>query len=235
LGATRELLLPLTVLGCFAVYYLAEQPFWVVVVCAAPMLLLYALAPLWAARSLASFDRDAVRLLAARRPDALRRRYARALGLRLFAIPALRAERKALVYAECGDAATAREAYREALEEHQGGAPPLRVMVGFAHASFQLGDDARAIGMYRKILAGAPALPGVERNLAHAMVRCGEELDEAIAMLGRLEHEPQTKLLLAWAYAKQGDRARAAELLAALPDSELGELRAEVRRVLDEA
>ena len=66
LGATRELMLPVTVLGCFALYYLAEQPFWVVVACAAPMLLLYAVAPLWAARSLASFDRDAIGLLSSR-------------------------------------------------------------------------------------------------------------------------------------------------------------------------
>ncbi|HKP64490.1 MAG TPA: hypothetical protein VJV78_47460 [Polyangiales bacterium] len=220
LGATRELLLPVSVLGCFALYYLAEQPFWVVLVCAVPMLVLYAMAPLWAAKSMASFDRDAVDLLAARKSDELRRRYARALGLRLFGVPALRAERKAMVLAECGDARGAREAYREALEEHAERAP-LRVMLGFAHSSFTLGDDVRAIAMYKKLLASAPSLPGVERNLAHALVRQGEDLQVALSMLARAEREPldevqkqQLKLLRGLAHAKLGDHTRAQQLLA---------------------
>ncbi|HKU40561.1 MAG TPA: tetratricopeptide repeat protein, partial [Polyangiales bacterium] len=105
----------------------------------------------------------------------------------------------------------------------------------FAHASFQLGDDVRAIGMYRKLLATAPALPGVERNLAHAMVRRGEELEEALSMLARVERGAQTSLLQAWAYAKLGERDRASELLRDVPEEHAGELRAEVVRTLEEA
>jgi tetratricopeptide (TPR) repeat protein len=240
LGATRELLLPVTVLGCFALYYLAEQPFWFVLTCAVPMLILYAVAPLWAARSMVSFDRDAVGLLAARRSDALRFRYARALGLRLFGVPALRAERKAMVLAESGDARGAREAYREALEEHADRAP-LRVMLGFAHASFALRDDPRAISMYRKLLVNAPSLPGVERNLAHALVRQGEDLQDALGMLARAEREAlddiqkqQVKLLRALAHAKLGEHARAHELLAQSEPSheQTAELRGELLRRL---
>ncbi len=218
LGPTRELLLPATLLGCFAIYYLAEQPFWVVLACAMPMLAVYALAPAWATRSVMHFDRDAVSLLAAGRDDELRGRYARALGMRLFATPAVRAERRAMVLAESGDMRGARRAYAEALEEHADRAP-LRVMLGYAHACFALGDDGPAIRMYRKLLATAGILPGVERNLAHALVRRGEELEDALAMLSRAEREPadavrqtELKLLRALAHAKLGDHAQARAL-----------------------
>lgn len=240
LGATRELLLPLTVLCCFVLYYMAELPFGVVLVCALPMLVLYAMAPLWAAKSMASFDRDAIALLAGRRSDALRRRYSRALGLRLFGLPALRAERKAMVLAECGDARGARAAFQEALEEHADHAP-LRVMLGFAHSSFTLGDDPRAIAMYRKLLANAPSLPGVERNLAHALIRQGEDLQDALSMLARAEREAldelqkqQIKLLRGLAYAKLGEHSRAHELLAEADPSQeqTAELRGELLRRL---
>jgi tetratricopeptide (TPR) repeat protein len=219
LGATRELLLPTTLLACFAIYYLLEQPFWVVLVCALPMLGLYAFAPVLAARSTARFDRDAIGLLASRNVKALRRRYDRALGMRLFSPPALRAERKAMVLAEFGDTRGARDAYREAHEEHSG-RPPLRVLLGYAHASFTLGDDQRAIELYRTLLSTGGSLPGVERNLAHALVRRGEDLREALAMLSRCEREPapelrqtELKLLRALAHAKLGEHARARELL----------------------
>ena len=241
MGATRELLLPLTLLGCFVIYYLADQPFWVVLACAIPMLGVYAVAPAWAARSVARFDRDAVTILARSHVAALRKRYARALGMRLFAPPAVRAERKAMVLAECGETRAARAAYREALDEHAGRAP-LRVMLGYAHASFSLGDDAQAISMYRKLLATAAGLPGVERNLAHALVRRGQDLDEALQMLGRAEREPgdavrqnELKLLRAIAYAKLGDQARAKELLRETDESleQTAALRDELRSLLD--
>jgi tetratricopeptide (TPR) repeat protein len=239
LGATRELLLPVTLMGCFALYYLAHQPFWVVVACAAPMLALYALAPSWAARSLVSFDRDAVRILAARKPAELRGRYNCALGLRLFAPPALRAERKAMMLAEVGEAQAAHAAYREAYEEHTGNAP-LRVMLGYAHASFAIGDDRSAIELYRRLLSSAGSLPGVERNLAHALIRQGQDLPEALERLARAEREPndperqlERKLLIALAHAKQGERTDAERMLASIPPSEASEpLRESVREAL---
>lgn len=240
LGATRELLLPTTLLACFSLYYLLEQPFWVVLVCAVPMLALYAFAPLLAVRSMASFDRDAITLLAARDVKALRSRYNRALGMRLFAPPGLRAERKAMVLAECGDTRGARDAYREAHDEHSG-RPPLRVLLGYAHSSFALRDDPRAIELYRTLISSGTTLPGVERNLAHALVRRGEDLPEALTLLIRCEREPapeprqiELKLLRALAYAKLGELARARELLTEVGTHEqTADLRSELSQLLN--
>jgi tetratricopeptide (TPR) repeat protein len=240
LGATRELLLPTTLLACFAIYYLLEQPFWVVLVCAVPMMALYAFAPVLAARSMASFDRDAITLLAARNAKALRARYNRALGMRLFSPPGLRAERKAMMLAESGDTRGARDAYREAHEEHSG-SPPLRVLLGYAHASFALRDDPRAIELYRALLSSGTTLPGVERNLAHALVRSGEDLQEALMILVRCERETapeprqhELKLLRALAHAKLGELARAREILTEAGTHEhTADLRSELSQLLN--
>jgi tetratricopeptide (TPR) repeat protein len=219
LGATRELLLPAMFIVCFALYYWLEWPRWAVFACAAPMLALYGTAPLLAARSMAKFDRDSVQLLAARDPARLRARYRRALGMRLFAPPALLAERRAMVLLESGRARAARHAYLIALDE-LGAAAPLRVVLGFAHASFAVGDDDAAIRTYRQVLDSAGALPGVERKLAHALVRRGLELDVALTLLARTEREvtasdarAELLLLRALALAKLGEHARARELL----------------------
>jgi tetratricopeptide (TPR) repeat protein len=217
-GATRELLLPAMVCGGFVLYYFGEQPPWVVLCAAAPVLLLYALAPLWAARSVAAFDRDSVRMLASGGPARLKRRYQRALGMRLFAPPGQVAERKAMVLLQCGSARAAQAAFAEALEE-LGKAAPDRVVLGAAHASFAAYDYASAITLYRRVLAGVGALPGVERKLAHALVQHGEDLSGALALLARTEHEvaggaPRQELFLlcALAHAKLGepDQAQAA-------------------------
>jgi hypothetical protein len=244
LGATRELLLPATLLACFALYYFARQPFGVVLACALPMLLLYALAPLWAARSLTRFDRDSVRLLAAGDPAALRARYRRALGMRLFAPAAQLSERKAMVLLESGDALRARAAYRDALAE-LGPAASARVVLGHAHASFATGDDAGAIASYRRVLANVGALPGVERKLACALVRHGEDLRAALALLDRTGSElgqgAERQELVLWrslAFAKLGDRARAQELMAQAVDARspsADALRAQIQRRLDGA
>jgi tetratricopeptide (TPR) repeat protein len=183
------------------------------------MLLLYALAPQWAASSMLSFDRDVVRLLAAGKSAALWMRYRTATGMRLFSPPAVRAERRAMVLAELGRTAAARGAYKEAIDEY-GAAVPLRVMLGYAHASFALGDDLAAVPMYRKLLATAGTLPGVERNLAQALVRLGQDLSEALPMLARAERENhdreralELKLVRALAYAKLGEKIQAELLL----------------------
>jgi hypothetical protein len=240
LGATRELLLPATLIGCFALQYWGQQPFVVVVACAVPMLALYAAAPRWAARSLARFDRESVGLLAARAPQRLRARYRRALGMRLFAPPALSAERKAMVLLECGDARGARAASQEVLDELGTTAPP-RVVLGHAHASFATGDDATAIAMYRRVLENVAALPGVERKLAHALVRKGEDLHEALELLARTERElgegeprDEHTLLCALAFAKLGERERARALLAQVTQPQSAPaLRAEILRRLE--
>jgi tetratricopeptide (TPR) repeat protein len=211
------------VVGGFILYYFGEQPMWVVFTFAAPIVVVYALAPLWAARSLAAFDRDSVRILAQRDPAQLKARYARALGMRLFAPAGELAERKAMVMLECGAFRAAQAAFREALDE-LGSAASDRVLVGAAHASFAVADHANAIVLYRRVLKGVGALPGVERKLALALVRHGEDLGTAVEILERTTHEvsagaARQELLLvrALAHAKLGDAQRAqAALVSAL-------------------
>ena len=240
LGATRELLLPAMVVLSFVLYYFAEQPMSVVFMVAAPFVVLYALAPLWAARSLAAFDRDSVRILAQRAPARLKARYASALGMRLFAPPAQLAERKAMVMLECGAFRAAQAAFREALEE-LGPRASDRVVLGAAHASFAAGDHGNAIVLYRRVLKGVGALPGVERKLALALVRHGEDLGTAVEILERTTHEvsagaarQELWLVRALAHAKLGDArlARAALQSAldqgALESDEAKDLRIEV-------
>jgi tetratricopeptide (TPR) repeat protein len=199
------------VVSGFVLYYFAEQPMWVVLTWAVPFMVVYALAPLWAARSLAAFDKDSVRILAQRNPAALKARYSRAVGMRLFAPPGELAERKAMVMLESGAFRAAQAAFLEALEE-LGTSAPDRVVLGAAHASFAAGDHAGAIVLYRRVLQGVGALPGVERKLALALVRHGEDLGDAVEILERTLHEvgagaPRQELLLmrALAHAKLGD------------------------------
>jgi hypothetical protein len=237
-AGVRELLLPVTVLACFVLYYVLELPGWVVAAVAAPIVVLYALAPAWAERSVASFDRDLVRLLSTGRRASLPGRYARALGMRMFAPPAVSAERRAVVAAENGLPREARASYRVALHEHGRGAP-LRVLLGYAHACYELRDDGEAIRAYRDLLAQTTALPGVRRNLAHALVRRGEALREALELIdaeGGSGHAPERELLRAVAYAKLGEHGRASELAERTRDAEgaLAEaLRVELQRALD--
>lgn len=242
LAGTRELLLPATVMLCFALYYFAGQPWWIVLAIALPMVAIYLAAPALAARSVASFDRDLVRLLSTGKRASLPARYARALGMRLFAPPAVRAERRAVVAAENGQPAVARASYRAALREH-GARAPLRVLLGYAHACYALAEDAEAIRIYRELLDQAGSLPGVRRNLAHAMVRLGDSLREALELIERdaqqdADRERQTErdLLRAVAHAKLGERERARDLAhrALGLESELATtLREELQRALE--
>jgi hypothetical protein len=244
LAGARELLLPLTLGVCFVLYYLMRVPGWVVVAVALPMAALYLFAPSWATRSVERFDRDLVRLLSTGGRGALPRRYALALGMRLFAPPAITAERRALVAAETGQSGEARASYRAALREY-GKRAPLRVLLGYAHACYAVADDGEAIRAYRELLAQEGMLPGVRRNLAHALVRRGEALREALeliddesALRGAAARGHELDLLRAVAHAKLGNRDRARELLAQSGEVQ-GELalslRAELQRTLDGA
>ena len=123
LAGARELLLPVAVIACLCVYYWAHAPWWSMIAIALPISVLYGFAPAWAASSTASFDRDLVRLLSTGRREALPARYARAIGMRLFAPPAVRTERHAVVAAENGLSREARASYRRALREYGPQAP----------------------------------------------------------------------------------------------------------------
>jgi hypothetical protein len=243
-AGVRELLLPVTVAACFVLYYVLELPAWVLLAVGAPMLATYALAPTWAAQSVASFDRDLVRLLSTGARRELPWRYTRAIGMRLFAAPAVRAERRAVVAAENGEVAEARSSYREALREY-GGQAPLRVQLGYAHACYGLCDDDEAIRVYRALLDHAGSLPGVRRNLAHALVRRGDSLREALELIEidvlgaeSSSRRAERDLLRAVAHAKLGERARARQLLESSPPPESTlalSLRAELERAMDGA
>ena len=206
-------------------------------VIAIPAMVLYAVAPAWAEQSTTSFDRDFVRLLSTQRRSALPRRYARAIGMRLFANPALRAERHALVAAENGQHQLARASYRTALSGH-GKSPPLRVLLGYAHACYAIADDVEAIRVYRELLSQVGTLPSVRRNLVHSLVRHGSSLHEALELMdseggsgggsGR-PLDPELALMRALAHAKLGERERARELMAAAEHAN-GELALSLRR-----
>ena len=211
-------------------------------------MLLHALAPSWARASVARFDRDVVPLLMRRSPAGLSARFNRAIGMRFFAAPAVVAERRGLVEAQRGRHAQAREAYREALDEYGSGAP-LAVLLGLAHASFELARMDEAIDAYEKVLVRTKTLPLVHRNLAHAYLSRGSR-DDAKAARKLLERagaesadapaRARVRALQAWVEALVGGRADARGLLdeseaecAPEEDTALDELRAKVREAAE--
>ncbi|MCB9593459.1 MAG: hypothetical protein H6719_12065 [Sandaracinaceae bacterium] len=235
---TRHALIPLSLVVCFAlVYGLRVAPWWVAVV-GVPMVALYVLAPRIGRRSLARFDRAAVPLLSTKDADALRARFAWAIGMRLFAAPARVAERRGLVAAETGAFDRARVAYREAVAGYPEDHVPVAVRLGLAHACYALKDDHEAIRLYREILRSEGSFPRVERRLAHALGRRGEDLKEAARLADearRQSDDPEAKLIRALIHAKRGQRGPARKLLRATRDAEdLDALREDVEVALEE-
>ena len=218
---TRHALIPLSlVLSFVLVYWVRVAPWWVLVV-GIPVVVLYLWAPRIGRASLTRFDRDAVQLLSSGRAGLLRARYSRAIGMRLFAAPALVAERRGLVAVETGAPGRARVAYREALEGYPEDQAPLGVRLGIAHTSFAVGDDVEAIREYRAVLRSSGSYPRVLGNLAHALARRGEDLPEAETLAERALAEagapPPASLLLvrALVHAKRGQRGPARKILKA--------------------
>lgn len=239
-GLARNILIPTSIVLCFVLVYVVGVPVKWVLPIGAAFMLLYVLAPVLARRSLASFDREAVQLLASGRRSQLVARYRRALGMRLFAAPALVAQRRGMVASELGHASAARAAFEEA-SEGWGGEPPLAVRLGLAHASFALRDDGEAIRHYRRVLGEAPGLPHVARNLAHALARHGDDLVEAERLSADLLAKAgdgasaELALLRALVHAKRGQRGPARKLLRATEDATglaVESLRAEVEAAL---
>jgi hypothetical protein len=167
----RAALIPLSISTCFVLYYVAGLPFWAVVLASLPFMVGFSLAPKWAKSSTTRFDRDALGLLMNKKHEALRARYGRALGMRLFGPPAVAAERRGMVALESGDPAGARGAYQRAMDGYDDGEPPVSVQLGYAHACFALGDDEEAVRVYRDVLSRAGTLPKVQENLDQALAR----------------------------------------------------------------
>jgi len=168
----RLLLLPTSISIVFVLRYMVGTSFFVAALASVPFMVVFAIAPWWARQSLASFDRDLVRLLAGKGKDSILARYGRAVGMRCFAPSALVLERRGLVMAELGRHDRAREAYRQAIEESGSLVnATLAVRLGYGHACFELSDDKNAIEAYRAVLATGEALPGVQERLDEALAR----------------------------------------------------------------
>jgi len=236
---TRHALIPASIAVCFTLVYGVEAPPWSVLAVGAPVVLLYLLAPGIGRASMARFDRDAVRLLSTGQRRRLPGRYARALGMRLFAPPAKVAERRGLVHAETDAPGPARAAYREALDAYPEDAAPVGVLLGLAHAAYALGDDPDAIARYRAVWRRSKTFPRVARNLAHALARRGEELKEAEELAERAladaPEPPPADLLLvrALVHARRGQRGPARKLLKRTDGGD-PDLREEVEVALEE-
>lgn len=233
----RNVLVPVSLVACFGLVYWARLPLGVAVLAVSPLLVLFAIAPTWALASTRAYDRDVLRLRAAGRSRELRARFGRALGMRLFAAPAITAERLGDVLRELGDPVGARLAYRRALEG-AGAAPTLQTLLGLAHAAYASNEDSEAIGAYRRLLEIDHEIPRVRARLAHALLRRGGGLDsqDARELLDTVrptsaEERDELTLLRAYADAREGraDAARAA--LRALEGGDEA-LRAEVESVL---
>lgn len=236
----RHALIPASLVVCFwLVYGLRVAPWWVAVV-GVPVVLLYVAAPRIGRRSLARFDKEAVRRLSRGEPGALRRLFARSWGMRLFAPPALVAERQGLVEAQTGHHPEARAAYGRALELYPEGAAPVAVELGVAHASYAMGDDRAAILHYRRVLKGSGSFPRVAANLAHALARRGEDLKDAEALAEQAlaeggHDDARLCLVRAFVHAVRGQRGPARKLLKKTRDAEgVDDLREEVETALVE-
>lgn len=224
----RAALIPLSLVVVFFLYYAAELPFGAAASASIPFLALFLAAPVWAKRSTTSFDRDVVRLLTTDAKNMLEGRLSRALGMRLFAPPAWVYERRGLVASELGRHGEARGAYRKAMKAYDDPEQaPMAVVLGYAHASYALGDDIEAIRFYRKVLAAQGTMPTLERNLAHALIRRDEDLKSAMELLDRAraaapsdEARTEVALIRALGDAKRGRRATAKEALREHRDAE---------------
>jgi len=236
---TRHGLIPASLVVCFAlIYWVKAAPFFIVLV-GVLVVLLYVAAPRLGRRSMAAFDREALTLLASGREADLPATFRSCLFMRLFAAPALVAERRGLVAAETGEPAKARGAFRQALDGYPQESAPVAVRLGIAHASYRMGDNREAIKQYRDVLARDGSFPRLARNLAHALARCDEDLKHAEQLADRALQESgdaSSKLVRAFVHAKRGQRGAARKLLAATRDAEdLEELREEVETALEES
>jgi hypothetical protein len=242
----HHVLIPISVVSCAILLYGLHAPFSVVLVVAASFLTLYLSAPSMVARSRESFDRDALSIRASKEDVAPAER-GRRLGVRLDAAWALRwlgapadmHARRAMVAEEASRPAEAREHYRRALGAWDGELP-LPMLLGYANASYLSGDDVEAVVTFQKVLDRGSMLPRVHVRIAHATLRAGLPTDNVEGWLEAAERDAEddvakheVTLVRALGAARGGDRARARELMASVPDDLHPALRAEVRASLD--
>lgn len=217
---TRNFLLPISLVLAFGLYYSVRAPLWAVALAVLPLLALYALAPSWGARALAAFDREALALRARGSGEALRALFLRARVMRALAAPAAVAEREGMSLQLAGQARAAFEAYGRALQAW-GAAPPLTLLLAYAHAAYDARAHAAAIGAYRRLHEESPGLPLVAWRLAHSLIRRAKsgDLDDArevITSLSSAAEAPRVRALEALIEAKKGSAKKARAMLEAL-------------------
>ncbi|MFK7990734.1 MAG: hypothetical protein AB8I08_32235 [Sandaracinaceae bacterium] len=235
----RHALLPLSLVICFImVYVLKLPPYWILAV-SGPLVALYLAAPMWGVRSREAFDRDAARLLMRGEGARLRSRYQQAWGMRLFAPPAEVAERRGRAESQRGAHRRAFAAYQSARQAYPEDGAPVTVELGLGHASYATGDNREASRAYRAVLRNGTAYPLVPLQLAHALARLGDDLDEAEAMAERAlqdagdEPDAKTRLVRALVHAHRGERKAAKRLLRRTKNAEgVESLREEVETAL---
>lgn len=233
----RHVLVPISLVLSFALFYWARLPLPGVILVIAPLIVAYVMAPRWARTSLEAFDRDALRLRAAGQHAALRARFDRALGMRFFAAPASVHERRGQILRETGDPAGASRAYRAALLA-AGDPAPMPMLLGLGHSAHAAGEDDEAIGAYRRVMEIDPQLPRVRLQLAHAVLRRGRrtDVDDAIALLDGVptaaSDRDEVALLRAYAELRRGRVAAARTAIAEIASP--AALRAEIAAALEE-
>ncbi|MEM9192297.1 MAG: hypothetical protein AAGF12_24195 [Myxococcota bacterium] len=234
-------LLPVGAVVAFFLMAVLKLPFLQAIWGAVPFIVLFVVGPFWGRRSLRDFDQRAVSFLARNDHRGLRRLYDRAVGMRLFAPPAMAAERLGMVESEAGRHAHAIRAYRRALAGYENEASaPTSVTLGFAHAAFELKRYPEASEMYRRLLPSSRALPLVKRNLAESLIHQEEAIREGLGLLEEAlrerpsdEERGQLELLQALGLARIGEKKNARKLLRdSSLDSEWAE---ELREHIEEA
>ncbi|MEM9072651.1 MAG: tetratricopeptide repeat protein [Myxococcota bacterium] len=207
------MLLPLSFAVIFGVRYGLGTSLTLAFAVAAPLVLLFAVAPLLAARSRRRFERVLATALAAGDTELLEIAWRRARAFRWFGWPTEVLETKGLVATTLGDVEGARGAYQLAREAH-GGVGSLGVELGLGDACYQLGDDPAAIEALRRVVTEDPTHHRARRQLAHALLRSGADEGEALELLetcpeadGKGAH--LDRMLRAAAYASVGDKESA--------------------------
>lgn len=165
-------LLPLAAFVIVVARYGFGASFTLAMAAGAPLVLLFAVAPVLAARSRRRFERGLGMALARGQGGELEALLRAARAFRWFGSPGEVAEKEGLVASEAGDHARAKEAYARAAEGWRGPAP-MAVELGFAHACFELGEDAKAVTSYRRVLAWEPTMRLARERIAQALLRAG--------------------------------------------------------------
>lgn len=209
----RAGLLPVAFAVVFGVRYGMGTSLTIAMAAAAPLILLFVVSPLLAARSQRSFDQVVAAALATGKPSLLERAWKRAWLFRIFGSPGEVHERRGLIASANEDWAEARDAYVAAKKSYERVAP-ISVMFGWADACFELEEYADAAEGYEQVLRWDPTLHRARRNLGFALVAL-DRIEDAEPWLegcpepGNDAHH--YRLLRAAVYATVGKRKEARE------------------------